>query len=226
MKNVTTAVLALLGVTIGSLWPTHALARRSDREGLNFGTSFRILDSDDRGQQSAVSDKNTRTKSSGQAFSPYLGYSFGALNLGLLMNIENKSETFTESNVEKNQLVSRDAKTAGKSMSLFSRFNFGKVMFFEVGLGMYNQSSTVLSETRSTDGEVFAGSSSEHKASGVGPGYHLGGGLEVPVDNGFYFSTSFMVHSYQLHDTTRSSYGSIIGSQEKRELSFGISYYN
>ena len=226
MKNVKTTILVILGITTASLWPSIALARRSDREGLNFGTSVRILDSDDRGQQSSVSDKNTRTKSSGQAFSPYLGYSFGALNLGLLMNIENKSETFTESNVDKNQLLSRDAQTASKPLSLFSRFNFGKVMFFEAGLGMYNQSSTVQSETRSTDGELFAGSSSNHKSSGVGPGYHLGGGLEIPVDNGFFFSTSFMVHSYQLHDTTRSSYGSVIGSQEKRELSFGISYYN
>ncbi len=226
MKNVKTTILAILGVAMASLWPSKALARRSDREGLNFGTSFRILDNDDRGQQSSVSDQNTRTKSSGQAFSPYLGYSFGAINLGLLMNIENKSETFTESNIDKNQLISRDAQTSGKSLGLFSRFNFGKVMFFEAGLGMYSQSSTVQSETRSTDGELFAGSHSTHKSSGVGPGYHLGGGLEIPVDNGFFFSTSFMAHSYQLHDTTRSSYGSVIGSQEKRELSFGISYYN
>ena len=225
MNNIKQTNLVLIGLTIATLWPSQAFARRSDREGLNFGSSFRILDSDDRGQQSAVSDKNTRTTSSGQAFNPYLGYSFGALNFGLMLNLENKSEVFTESNTAKNEVISRDARTIGKSGSLFSRFNFGKVMFFEVGLGMYSQSKTVESETRSI-GESFAGSTSTYKTAGIGPGYHAGGGIEIPVDNGFYFSTSFMMHSYQLHDTTRSSYGSIIGSQEKRELSFGISYYN
>jgi hypothetical protein len=219
-------ILALSGLTVSAIFPTVAYARRNDREGLNFGSSFRVLDSDDRGEQSVVSDKNTRTKSSGQAFSPYLGYGFGAINLGLMLNIENKYEEFSEGNPESNQRLSRNASTAGKSVSLFSRFNFGKVMFFEAGMGLYSQTKDVHTETRSVTGDSFAGTTSDHKSSGMGPGYHLGGGLEIPVDNGFYFSASYIIHSYQLHDTTRSSYGAVIGSQQKRELSFGISYYN
>jgi hypothetical protein len=54
----------------------------------------------------------------------------------------------------------------------------------------------------------------------------MGGGIELPADNGFYFTGSYMVHNYQLRDTTHSSYGSLIGSQQKRELAFGIAYYN
>ena len=223
MKTVTRSVI---GIGLTSIWSEAALARRSDREGLNFGTSIRTMDSDDRGQKSAVSDKETRTKSSGQAFSPYLGYAFGPINLGLMLNLENKYEEFSESNPTTNQTLSRNASTASKAGSIFSRFNFGKIMFFEVGGGMYSQSTNVHTELRSSTGDSFSGTTQDYKLAGMGPGYHMGGGIELPADNGFYFTGSYMVHNYQLHDTAHSSYGSVIGNQQKRELSFGISYYN
>jgi hypothetical protein len=131
-------VLRLIAVTLVAATTTEvAYARRSDREGLNFGSSIRVMDSDDRGQKSELSNKETRTKSAGQAFSPYLGYAFGPMNMGLMLNIENKYEEFSETSPSTNQTLNREATTTSKAMSLFARFNFGKIMFFEAGAGVY-----------------------------------------------------------------------------------------
>lgn len=223
MKTVNRILLVLLTTTSLS---QAAYARRADREGLNFGTSVRIMDSDDRGQQSTVSDKNTRTKSAGQAFSPYVGYAFESLNIGLMLNIENKYEEFSEKSPSTAQELSRDAATASKAISAFARFNFGKIMFFQAGLGVYSQVTNIHTEIRNISGLEFAGTTNDYKLEGMGPGYHAGVGLELPAANGFFFTGSYIVHNYQLRDTAHSSYGSLIGSQQKRELAFGISYYN
>jgi hypothetical protein len=226
MKPALRIFIGLFITASPAIWSTAADARRSDREGFNFGSSVRIMDSDDRGESSTITNKNTRTKSSGQAFSPYVGYAVGPLNLGLMLNVENKYEEFTETSPTSSQQLSRDATTSSKAISLFSRFNFGKIMFFEAGAGIYNQNSSIHTELRSVNGGSFTGSSDDYKIQGMGPGYHMGAGLELPAANGFYFTGSYMVHNYQLRDTSHSSYGSLIGSQQKRELAFGISYYN
>jgi hypothetical protein len=223
MKTVTRIIVVLLTATSLS---QVAYARRADRKGLNFGSSVRIMDNDDRGQQSTLNDKNTRTKSSGQAFSPYVGYAFDALNFGLMLNVENKYEEFSEKSASSSQELSREATTASKAISLFTRFNFGKIMFFQAGVGVYNQVTNIHTELRNVSGIEFEGTSSDYKLEGMGPGYHAGVGLELPAGNGFFFTGSYVVHNYQLRDTAHSSYGSLIGSQQKRELAFGISYYN
>lgn len=223
MKTVNRIVLVLLTATSLS---QVAYARRADREGLNFGSSVRIMDNDDRGQQSTLNDKNTRTKSAGQAFSPYVGYAFESINVGLMLNLENKHEEFSEKSSTTSQELSREATTSSKAVSLFGRFNFGKIMFFQAGVGIYNQVTNIHTELRSVTGMEFEGTTSDYKLEGMGPGYHAGIGLELPAGNGFFFTGSYMVHNYQLRDTAHSSYGSLIGSQQKRELAFGISYYN
>lgn len=223
MKTVNRIVLVLLTATSVS---QAAYARRADREGLNFGSSVRIMDNDDRGQQSTLNDKNTRTKSAGQAFSPYVGYAFESINVGLMLNLENKHEEFSEKSSTTSQELSREATTSSKAVSLFGRFNFGKIMFFQAGVGVYNQVTNIHTELRNVTGMEFEGTTSDYKLEGMGPGYHAGIGLELPAGNGFFFTGSYMVHNYQLRDTAHSSYGSLIGSQQKRELAFGISYYN
>ena len=220
-------VLRIIAITIVTTTTAEvAYARRSDREGLNFGTSIRVMDSDDRGQKNELSNTETRTKSAGQAFSPYVGYAFGPMNLGLMLNVENKYEEFNETSPSTSQTLNREATTASKAISLFTRFNFGKIMFFEAGGGIYSQTKSVHTEIRSVTGGTFTGTSDDYKLQGMGPGYHMGVGMELPADNGFYFTGSYMVHNYQLRDTMHSSYGSVLGSQQKRELAFGIAYYN
>ncbi len=100
-------------------------------------------------------------------------------------------------------------------------------MFMEAGAGAYSQNTDVHNEYKlSGEAGSFTGKSEDYKVAGIGPGYHVGGGLELPINNGFYFSGAYMIRSYSLRDTSKSEYGSPIGSQQKRELTFGIAYYN
>lgn len=220
-------LLSFVAVILSLLQGTEALARRSDREGLNFGTSVRLMDSDNRSNAPSGTDPATRIQSSGQSFSPYLGYSFGEINLGLAGMIENRHDISNETTASTNQQVTRDSQTATKSLSIFARFNFGKVMFMEVGAGAYSQTTDAHNEYRLVgDAGTFNGKSEDYKIAGIGPGYNVGGGLELPINNGFYFTGAYMVRSYSLRDTAKSEYGSLIGTQQKRELIFGIAYYN
>jgi hypothetical protein len=156
-----------------------------------------------------------------------VGYSFGEINLGLVANIENRKETINEQSSTSSQQMIRDAETNTKALSLFGRFNFGRVMFMEAGFGAYSQVTDVHTEYRlaGSDGS-FTGKVEDYKVQGVGPGYHVGGGLELPVSNGFFFTTSYLVRAFTLRDQAKSEFGERIGTQQKRELSFGISYYN
>lgn len=220
-------IMGLIVVVLPALQATEAYARRSDREGLNFGTSVRLMDSDNRSDSPSAADPATRTQTAGQAFSPYVGYSFGELNFGLAGMIENRHDTSSESTASTNQQVTRDLQTSTKALSLFARFNFGKVMFMEIGAGAYSQATDVHNEYKLvSDGGQFTGKSEDYKVAGMGPGYNIGGGLELPISNGFYFTGAYMVRSYNLRDTTKSEYGSKIGTQQKRELTFGMAYYN
>lgn len=226
MNRIYLKVTTAFAVVTPFVLSSEALARRSDREGLNFGTNVRLMDADDRMNSSENSENVTRTQSVGQAFSPYLGYSFGELNFGLVGNIENRKETIDEKSSSNQQIV-RSSETMTKALSLFGRFNFGKVMFLEAGFGAYTQTTDVHTEYKLSNGDgSFTGKAEEYKMQGIGPGYHLGGGLELPIDNGFYFSASYLVRSYSLRDQTKSEFGDKMGSQQKRELSFGIAYYN
>jgi hypothetical protein len=206
---------------------TEASARRSDREGLNFGTSIRLINADDRTTPSSTTDQSSRTQSDGQAFSPYVGYSFGELNFGLVGNVESRSERLEENKPSTNEQVVRESQIATKALSLFGRFNFGKVMYMETGFGLYSQTTDVHTEYKVPEASgAFSGKAEDHKFQGIGPGYHIGGGLELAIDNGFYFTGSYIVRSFSLRDQSKSELGEKVGSQEKRELNFGISYYN
>lgn len=215
-----------LACLVSAVWTTDAFARRSDREGLNFGTNVRLMDADERTESTGNSEKTTRTQSSGQAFSPYLGYSFGEINLGLAGNIESRKETIDE-RTSANQQIIRNAQTNTKALSLFGRFNFGKVMFMEAGFGVYNQVTDVHTEYKlAGESGSFSGKSEDDKIEGIGPGYHVGGGIELAISNGFYFTGAYTVRAFSLRDQTKSEFGDRLGSQQKRELSFGIAYYN
>lgn len=226
MNRISQKLSTLICALVPLLQATEASARRSDREGFNFGTTVRLMDADDRSEAGAQTTNTTRTQSSGQAFSPYLGYSFGEINIGLVGNVENSNQTIDERSTT-NQQVIRRSETNTKALSLFGRFNFGKVMFLEAGFGLYNQTNDVHTEYKiAGDGGSFSGKSENYKLEGTGPGYHVGGGLELPIDNGFFFTGSYLVRSFSLRDQTKSEFGDKIGSQQKRELSFGLSYYN
>ena len=204
-----------------------AMARSTGRQGLNFGTSVKLMDGDNSTNANSSTDKNSHTKTSGQSFSPYMAYSFSEINLGAVCTVEQSGEEYNETSTTNNQQIYRKTNAATKSFSLFGRFNFGKVMFMEAGFGVYNQVVDVHTENRIVgNGGQFTGQNEDYTIQGMGPGYHVGGGLELPISNGFYFTSAYLVRSFQLRDQSKSDIGEKMANQQKRELTFGIAYYD
>jgi len=196
-----------------------------ERMGLNFGTSLRMISADDR--TSGQADSSTRTISSGQQVTPYLGYAFSSMNIGLALNMETSTtetiETNSATGVESSRLMANDA----RGLSAFFRFNFGRVMFLEAGAGLYTEDTQVKNETRSSqNGGTFVGQREEYKVKGTGPGYHMGGGIELPIADGFQFTSAYLVRVFQLRDVTSGGeVGKRRGFEQKRELTFGLAHY-
>jgi hypothetical protein len=217
----------LSGVTVlGLLSATPAFARRSQRQGFNFGSTVRVLNSDDRTLPGNGSDQKTRISSSSQAVNPYLGYSFGTFNLGLTFSAETRTTNSTETNTVTGSETTRDSEVNGKGASLFGRFLFGEIFFFEAGAGVYQEKVQVSTETKSTTTGAFTGEREEYEVKGIGPGYHLGAGMELEMGGGFYFTSSYQVRIVQLRDHEGGSdLGRKRSTTQKREVLFGIAHY-
>jgi hypothetical protein len=220
------AVMSL--AVCGALVATPAQARRGQREGFNFGTTVRILDNDERTIAGLGSDKNTKLESSSQAVNPYIGYAFEYLNIGLMASVESKASRLEEKSDDGTKTTTRTTDVDGHGASLFARFLFGNVFFFEGGVGLYKEKQKVSIETKTQqgDGGEFAGDLDEYEINGIGPGYNVGGGLELPMGAGFYFTSAYQVRIVQLRD---HDHGSELGrkrsQEQKREVLFGISHY-
>ncbi len=221
---VVSAALAL------SLVSTQALARsrNSTREGFNFGTTVRMIGTNDRSTAGEGSDKNTKTDGTSQLINPYVGYAFGSLNLGLMYSAESGSSETTESAADGSTTTTRKVQQSGRGGSLFARFLFGGVFFFEGGGGLYEDRLQVQTETKNAQGGgAFSGEQDEYEVKGVGPGYHVGGGLELQMGNGFFFTTAFQARMVQLRDYKGGSdLGNKRSQKQKREMLFGIAYYD
>ncbi len=210
-----------------------ARIRSSDREGFNFGTSVKLNVGDDRTYAGATSDKNVQVKSSSQSLNPYVGYSFsGLFNVGLLVMMEDSGSKTIERSQDGSQELTRSKDTVSKGASLFTRFLFGKVMFLELGGGVYHESTHYNNETRLAEADgTFNGQKEEYDVSGIGPGYHFGGGVEIPMGEGFYVSSSYLIKVFQLRNSDNAPaagldlFGKKRAYEQKREIQFGISHY-
>jgi hypothetical protein len=156
-----------------------------------------------------------------------MGWVFGgALNLGVMGVIESTTSDRREQSVDGMSQYSRSQKSSIRGASLFSRFLFADVLFFEGGFGFYQQSISVQEENRdAASSGLFMGSSQEYNVKGSGLGYHVGAGLELPIVNGFNFTTTYLVRVFQLRDVNGDAVSAQKGQQERRELSFGLAYY-
>ena len=219
--------LAVAGILAGlSINSGVAYAKRNQRDGFNFGTSIRMITNNDRSFADSVSNVDATTKSSSQSYNPFVGYSTGLLNLGLTAHVETTDTTTTEHQKTTGQVIDRQSSSDIKGTSVFGRFLFGKVMFFELGMGIYKQKITVNNEYSNNSGSgSFSGNSTSYALDTAGPGYHMGGGLELPIADGFFFTTSYLVRIFQLRDISDGSFGSKVAYQQKRELTFGIEHY-
>jgi len=205
---------------------TAAFAKKDKRDGFNFGTGIRLIGANDKINPTESSENTTVTKTSGQAFTPYVGYSFGALNLGLAGYIESSTQEVNEKNKDGTVEIKRSTESSTKGISIFGRFLFGKVMFFEVGGGYYAQNLSMDNEYKTNTANGFEGTSDSYSLNTSGLGTHFGGGLEIPIDDGFYFTGAYILRILQLRDmNSGSEFGTKHSVQEKRELTFGLAHY-
>jgi hypothetical protein len=220
--------LVLVAVIVSSGFADVAEARRNNRDGFNFGTTVKVLNRDDRTNAGIGSDQNTKVSGSSQAVTPHVGYSTGTFNLGLAYSFESAVSESREASEDGQTITERKTDLNGKGLNLYSRFLFGDVFFFEAAGGIYSEKLKVTSERKQLNGDgSFSGDEKTYEVSGVGFGYNVGGGLELAMGNGFYFSSAYQVRIVQLRDHNGGSdLGKKRSNSQKREILFGISYYD
>lgn len=215
-------------LVLGLATPATAWARKNEREGFNFGASFRLLDATESSQDNP--DNPSKSKNSGQSISPHIGWAFDEMfNFGVALNFENKALLEKDKSKDGNLEISRDKQTSTKSAGVFGRFLFAKVLYFEAGIGMYEQRRATTNEYSAAsgdDGSSYTVRKESFNTRGLGLGYNAGIGLEVPAAAGFYITSALVQRSYSLRDY---SGGSSLGDGKQKistkEISFGISHY-
>lgn len=224
MNVVKGLTISLVGAALVALAnPAYA---RGDREGFNFGATLRLMDAADRTEAGGGSN-DSQSSSSSQAINPHFGYAFEPVNLGITFGVSSE-ETRTVEEQEDGTETTRERKTKTEGASAYARFLFGEVFFFEGGLGLYREKTrNVTITTQPQDASSFQGTRRESNVTGVGPGYHFSGGMELPMGSSFRFTTAYRVRIVQLRDYKG---GAALGAKrsysQEREALFGISYYD
>ncbi|MBP9706385.1 MAG: hypothetical protein KBD78_02010 [Oligoflexales bacterium] len=224
MQALTVAIL--VGFVLGVASPAYA--RRDQRKGFNFGSSIGLSNIVERGSVTDSVEFTGRNSTDSQSINPYFGYSLnGVVNVGATFTLLNRKTEAKQSNLDKSIEVVSESDAALKSGSLFARLLFGKVLYLEFGGGLYHQTSK---ETRSenqiqADNASYSGQRQVLNSKGVGSGYHFGAGLEIPVTIGFYITSAYNKHLYQLRDIKGSDVGGKKSFHQRSELSFGVAYY-
>jgi hypothetical protein len=206
---------------------TPAFAKKNRRDGFNFGTGVKIINSDDRTLAGETSDKSVHMTKETQAFSPYAAISNGTFNLGLKADLDSTSVSETEVSTTSSDESLRNRQVTTNSGSIFCRFLFGEILYLEGGLGIYQEKQVInnVYTSGSSDG-AFLGAKEQYKIEGTGPGYHIGGGFEIATGAGFFFNGAYLAKIYQINEGD-----AIFGKsgkrayEQKREVSFGLGYY-
>lgn len=210
-------------VVMTLLISTQAFARRSSsRDGFNFGTGLRLLNVED--SRSNGEDKISESDSI-LSVRPFIGYAFlGLFNVGVKATIER-----TESSTKIQPLKSTESTTTSQvgllqGSSAFARLLFGRVMFLEATVGVYRGSNVTNTSTRKITNGNVVGTDSSESGSGVGIGYSFGGGIEIPITEGFFFSSAFTARTIKMQNyPTEPISDKMTNSQS--EIEFGIIHY-
>jgi len=207
--------------------PSSAFARRDSRDGFNFGTHVRFSSLDESRRANAINDRETSSNVSGVGYSPYIGYATSNFNIGLAGFSQSENISGQETNTRSGDTIDKTINTRTTGASLFARLLFGRVMYFELGAGGYSQTMSVNAEYKTAEvAGQFSGHQEAFKVTGTGPGYHLGMGLEIPMGNGFYFNSAYLLRDMQLRDNSDGSeLGKQLASGSARALEFGFSHY-
>lgn len=217
-------LLLIIGLTVTA----NAHARRPQRSGFNFGTSIRLVDVGHKTTPGIGSDQNTQMTSDSQAITPYVGYAFDSLNFGLAFVAENGREEVVERSENGFSTTTRQSSRRTTGGNVFLRFLFGEVFFFEAAGGIYQEQLNIAHERKEQQGDGdFSGESDAYEVRGLGPGYHFGAGLELPMGGNFFFTSAYQFRMVTLRDYGDGmSLGKRRSMSEKREALFGVAYYH
>lgn len=223
----TTARIILSIAVLASL-ASPAYARRGERNGFTFGLSMRALDNRDSSLAGDDAYSSKDKQSSVDAVNPHMGWAFSdTFNIGLMGTFESSSLEERDVSADGGQEVRRTQESTLKGGGLYLRFLFAKYMYFEGGFGIYDRRISVDNQyVIPGDGDSFVGRRETYSIRGVGPGYQLGFGIEVPVTNGFYFTSAYIARILQLRDYNGD--GDVGGKRariQQREVAFGLSHY-
>jgi len=214
-------LMATLGIS------SIAEAKRNPRDGINFGVGLRMFDIVNR-TNGQGDEKDSQKNSETTAVHPYVGIVLGDhFNLGISGMFEEQSNKDSFTSKDRDQEIERTSSSTMKSGNLFLRFMFAKYMYFEAGFGLYDQKVKVTDEYKQLDASGnFTGERTEYNSHGAGPGYHLGGGVEMHITNGFFVTANYLYRAIQLRDyDSNDEIGRKRSRLEKRELTFGIAHY-
>jgi opacity protein-like surface antigen len=223
MKQLQLLIVMILGLSLS----TAALARRDRREGFNFGLGLRAIDSsaDTNGSEAKGDQKRLGGV---QSVAPYVGYVLAEhINIGLTGVFENETTQDEYKSQDGKQEIKRETTSSLRGGSLFLRFLFANMMYFEGGAGIYDRRQKFVEEYYTRDGDgAFSGERDEYSMRGLGPGYHAAAGVEFAITNGFFFTTNYTYRAVQLRDYQGSgSIGKKRSRLENREVNFGFSHY-
>ena len=224
MKVAKAAVQALVAaVVVVAAFSSPALAKsRNARNGINFGSTVRVMDTDER-----TASRNGKASSSSLAVNPFVGYAWDDFDLGVALASESKETETREDSADGQSTTHRMQKLTSKGASLFIRYLFGNVFFFEAAGGVYQERTEFSSETTHPESaSTFSGQKDQYAVDGVGPGYHVGAGLELPMGGGFFFTSAYQLRMVQLRDRSGGEdLGKKRSQEQKREVLFGLEYY-
>lgn len=216
LSNIVIAAVATAAVG----YSTESEARRAQREGVNFGVSVRA--GSETWEAPANDGSDAKVEVSSTAASPFVGYSFGTINIGVMA--VNESTKYVETRPLEdgsNSVETRSGNLGGAGV--FSRLLFGRFFFFELGAGIYKGSLSSSSEIARDDGAGYSGDRTSSSLSGTGYGIHYGGGLEIPIADGFHMSAAYIAREVRLSGFEKETKASL--SRERGELSFGLIHY-
>ncbi len=202
-------------------------AARDRRNGFNFGTSLGIGTNQFRNYGGDSQSSYSKVSTESRSFSPYLGYGFSVFNFGISGNIETVTNNQHETTLDQSVELDRENISKLKSGSVFARLLFGRMLYFEFGAGLYYSQ---INETREEsalgiDGN-FTGNRSASSVRGVGPGYNVSLGIEIPVIAGFHVTSAYKSSLYSLRNYKSSNdLGAKQAQRQNSELSFGLAYY-
>lgn len=204
-----------------------ALARSSKREGLNFGAGLRLAESQE-GTEGTDSSFDLKRQTSSTMISPHIGFAFAEhFDLGLSVLVETSENVDSTTGTDNSSKLEKKTTTELNGTSLYYRFLFADVMFFEIAGGYYTAKSSITENIKGSETSgSYVGSENRYKLESQGFGYHFGAGIDVEVGNGFFIRGSYIGRKVLLKNLgSAGNIGKSTSTISRQEAQFGIVHF-